>query len=96
MSVYLLVCRHCISNQWIAEGIDKKKFSFLFLMNPEFHNKKGCEKMVIISSQPLLPFEKASCPAKSIKIKDLEIPISPRNGPSPYQGRKRFPLSIFR
>ena len=34
--------------------------------------------MVIISSQPLLPFEKASCPAKSIKIKDLEIPISPR------------------
>ena len=40
MSVYLLVCRHCISNQWIAEGIDKKKSPLLFLMNPEFHNKR--------------------------------------------------------
>lgn len=39
MSVYLLVCRRCISNQLIAEGIDKKKSPFLFLMNPEFHNK---------------------------------------------------------
>ena len=27
-----------------------------------------------------LPFEKTSCPAKSIKIKDLEIPISPQKG----------------
>ena len=40
MSVYLLVCRRCISNQLIAEGIDKKKSPFLFLMNPEFHNKR--------------------------------------------------------
>ena len=40
MSVYLLVCRYCISSQWIAEGIDKKKSSFLFLMNPEFHDKR--------------------------------------------------------
>lgn len=46
MSVYLLVCRHCISNQWIAEGIDKKKSPFLFLMNPEFHNKKSREEMM--------------------------------------------------
>lgn len=45
MSVYLLVCRRCISNQLIAEGIDKKKSPFLFLMNPKFHNKKGCEEM---------------------------------------------------
>ena len=36
--------------------------------------------MVIISSQPLLPFEKTSCPAKSAKIKDLEIPILSRKG----------------
>ena len=40
ISIYLLVCRHCISNQWIAEGIDEKKSPFLFLMNPEFHNKR--------------------------------------------------------
>lgn len=80
ISTYLLVCRRCISSQWIAEEIDEKKSPLLFLMNPEFHNKKGCEEMVIISSQPLLPFKKASCPAKSIKIKDLEIPISPRKG----------------
>ena len=40
ISTYLLVCRHCISNQWISEEIDEKKFSFLFLMNPEFHNKR--------------------------------------------------------
>ena len=46
MSVYLLVCRYCISNQWIAVEIDKKKFSFLFLMNPEFHNKKSREEMM--------------------------------------------------
>lgn len=46
MSVYLLVCRYCISNQWIAEEIDEKKFSFLFLMNPEFHNKKSREEMM--------------------------------------------------
>ena len=52
MPVYLLVCRHCISNQWISEEIDEEKFSFLFLMNPEFHNKKGCEKMVIIFHSP--------------------------------------------
>lgn len=46
MSVYLLVCRRCISNQLIAEGIDEEKFSFLFLINPKFHNKKGCEEMM--------------------------------------------------
>lgn len=46
MSVYLLVCRYCISNQWIAEEIDEKKFFFLFLMNPEFHNKKSREEMM--------------------------------------------------
>ena len=40
MSVYLLVCRYCISNQWIAEEIDEKKSPLLFLMNPEFHNKR--------------------------------------------------------
>ena len=40
MYTHLLVCRHCIFNQWIAEGIDKKKSPFLFLMNPEFHNKR--------------------------------------------------------
>ena len=34
--------------------------------------------MVIISSQPLLAFEEASCPTNSMK--DLEIPISPRKG----------------
>lgn len=44
ISINLLVCRHCISNQWIAEGIDKKKSPFLFLMNPEFHNKKTVKK----------------------------------------------------
>lgn len=27
MSVYLSVCRHCISNQWILEEIDEEKFS---------------------------------------------------------------------
>lgn len=46
ISTYLLVCRHCISSQWIAEGIDKKKSPFLFLMNPEFHNKKSREEMM--------------------------------------------------
>ena len=46
MSVYLLVCRYCISNQWIAEEIDEKKSPFLFVMNPEFHNKKSCEEMM--------------------------------------------------
>ena len=40
ISIHLLVFRHCISNQWIAEGIDEEKSSFLFLMNPEFHNKR--------------------------------------------------------
>lgn len=44
ISTYLLVCRHCISNQWIAEEIDKKKSPFLFLMNPEFHNKRTVKK----------------------------------------------------
>lgn len=46
ISIYLLVCRHCISSQWMSEEIDEEKFSFLFLMNPEFHNKKGCEEMM--------------------------------------------------
>ena len=46
ISTYLLVCRRCISNQWIAEEIDEKKSPFLFLMNPEFHNKKSCEEMM--------------------------------------------------
>lgn len=46
ISTYLLVCRRCISSQWIAEEIDEKKFSFLFLMNPEFHNKKSREEMM--------------------------------------------------
>ena len=40
ISTYLLVCRRCISNQWIAEEIDEKKSPLLFLMNPEFHNKR--------------------------------------------------------
>ena len=40
MSTYLLVCRCCISSQWIAEEIDEKKSPLLFLMNPEFHNKR--------------------------------------------------------
>ena len=40
MSTYLLVCRCCISSQWIAEEIDEKKSPRLFLMNPEFHNKR--------------------------------------------------------
>ena len=44
MSVYLSVCRYCTSNQWIAEGIDKKKSPLLFLMNPEFHNKRTVKK----------------------------------------------------
>lgn len=46
ISTYLLVCRHCISNQWISEEIDEEKSSFLCLMNPEFHNKKSCEEMM--------------------------------------------------
>lgn len=46
ISTCLLVCRHCISSQWIAEEIDEEKFSFLFLMNPKFHNKKDCEEMM--------------------------------------------------
>ena len=40
ISTYLLVCRRCISSQWIAEEIDEKKSPLLFLMNPEFHNKR--------------------------------------------------------
>ena len=44
--MHLLVCRCCISNQWISEEIDEEKSSFLFLMNPIFHNKKSCEKMI--------------------------------------------------
>lgn len=46
ISIHLLVCRRCISSQWMPEEIDEEKFSFLFLMNPEFHNKKGCEEMI--------------------------------------------------
>ena len=38
--MHLLVCRCCISNQWISEEIDEKKSPLLFLMNPEFHNKR--------------------------------------------------------
>ena len=45
ISVYTSIYRSPVFNQWIAEGIDKEKFSFLFLMNPKFHNKKGCEEM---------------------------------------------------
>ena len=45
ISIHLLVCRRRISSQWISEEIDEKKFSFLFLMNPEFHNKKSREEM---------------------------------------------------
>ena len=44
ISIHLLVCRCRISNQWIAEGIDKKKSPLLFLMNPEFHNKGTVKK----------------------------------------------------
>lgn len=75
MSVYLLVCRYCISNQWIAEEIDEEKFSFLFLMNPEFHNKKGCEKMVIIFHSPFCHLRKLHARPSPPKSKTWKFPF---------------------